>query len=320
MGFDAIRGIFSEIFKASARRDSRVRVSRVDQIADLRTALNRFEEWDKEASVLIQDSINAGHPILCSDAFSTKAFISLMGVISKIAFMEFEELSPDHSVIQNDVLLILDWCEKAQKIYKQANMLEGEVRIQLIMAQAFEVMGQIESAKNLAQGVMGKAKLLGYRRHIETASEVIEGKTLFFKRIQNVREMLRQRQADEYDPSALATEEDIQHFANFMIETYKISEERRNNVVIEVLCIRDTAIEKSLWCRYVEIQQNLTHTLSPATLYAESPNRRVVCSKFDYSVDKLSPDWIDSIKDFKDIYCSNCLNREPGNVTSVHDE
>ena len=238
MGFDAIRGIFSEIFKASARRDSRVRVSRVDQIADLRTALNRFEEWDKEASVLIQDSINAGHPILCSDAFSTKAFISLMGVISKIAFMEFEELSPDHSVIQNDVLLILDWCEKAQKIYKQANMLEGEVRIQLIMAQAFEVMGQIESAKNLAQGVMGKAKLLGYRRHIETASEVIEGKTLFFKRIQNVREMLRQRQADEYDPSALATEEDIQHFANFMIETYKISEERRNNVVIEVLCVR----------------------------------------------------------------------------------
>jgi hypothetical protein len=317
MGFDAIREIFSEIFKASARRNSRIHVSLGDQIADLRNALCTFKEWDNEASILIQDSIAVGHPIFSADAFVTKAFISLMGIVSKIAFMESEESPLDHSIIQSDVLLILGWCEKAQKTYQQANMLEGDVRTQLIMAQAFEVMGQMESAKNLAQGVLGKAKLLGYKRHIDTASEVIEGRTLFFRHIQSIREILRQKESDEYDPSVLETEEDIQDYVNFMMETYKIPEQRRENVVVDILCMRETFIEKSLWCKHIEIHQNLTHTLSSAAIYAENPNRRAVCSKFDYFVDKLSLDWVDLIKDVKNMYCSNCLDREPGNTTTV---
>ena len=311
IGFDAVRVIFSEIFKASARRDSSIYVSVVEQISDLRNALISFEEWEEEASALIEDSINVGNPIFSADAFSTKAFISLMGIVSKIAFAEFQELFLDRSIIQDDVLVILGWCEKAQKIYKNANMLEGEVRIQLIMAQAFEVMGQMESAKSLAQGVIRKAKLFGYKRHIDTATEIIEGNTLFFRLIHNIRERLRRKESNEYDPSDLATDADIQHYADFIMETYKIPEERRENVVKDVLCIRDSVMEKSVWCKHIEIKQNLTHTFSPETLYSENPNRRVVCSKFDYFVDKLSPDWDMLIKDFKNIYCSRCSDREP---------
>jgi hypothetical protein len=81
--------------------------------------------------------------------------------------------------------------------------------------------------------------------------------------------------------------------------------------------MRETFIEKSLWCKHIEIHQNLTHTLSSAAIYAENPNRRAVCSKFDYFVDKLSLDWVDLIKDVKNMYCSNCLDREPGNTTTV---
>jgi hypothetical protein len=317
IGFDAVRVIFSEIFKASARRASNIYVSVVEQISNLRNALISFERWEEEASALIQDSINVGHPIFSADAFSTKAFISLMGIVSKIAFAEFQELSLDHSIIQNDILVILEWCEKAQRIYKYANMLEGEVRIQLIMAQAFEVMGQMESAQSLAQGVIGKAKLLGYKRHIDTATEIIEGNTLFFRHIHNIREMLRRKESNEYDPSDLATDADIQHYADFIMETYKIPEERRENVFTDVLCIRDSIIEKSVWCKHIEIQQNLTHTFSPETLYLENPNRRIVCSKFDYFVDKLSPKWDILIKEFKNVYCSRCSDREPSSPDCV---
>ncbi|MBE9226444.1 DUF4365 domain-containing protein [Phormidium sp. LEGE 05292] len=316
IGFDAIREILSEIFKANARKDSRIIVPLIDQIYDCKKAFNRFEEYYEEATSLIQDAINIGHPIFLADALSTKGFISLMVLISKIAFMEFEGSYIDQSTIQKDTLLILDCCEKAQKIYKQANMIEGEVRIQLIMAQAFEVMGQIESARNLAQGVFGKAKFLGYKRHIETANEICSGKSFFSKHIQNLREMLRQKKSDKYDPSALETEEDIQHSANFLMATYKIPEDRRKYVVKDLLCIRDNTREKNHWCRHIEIQQDLTHSSSPTTLYAEDPNRRVVCSKFDCFVDKLSPEWIDLIKEFKEINCSNCLDREPAKVTT----
>jgi hypothetical protein len=134
-----------------------------------------------------------------------------------------------------------------------------------------------------------------------------------------VGERLRQKQCNEYDPSALETEEDVQNFANFMIETYKIPENRRKNVVTQILCMRDENREKIQWCRHIEIQEDKTHTYSPITFYAEDPNRRVVCSKFDYREDKLSPDWIDIIKNFKEVYCSNCLDREPANVTAVQE-
>jgi hypothetical protein len=319
VGFDSVRVIFSEIFKASARRDSTIYVSVVEQISDLRNALMSFEEWEKESSTLIQDSIKVGHPIFSADAFSTKAFISLMGIVSKIAFAEFQESFLDQSIIQNDVLAILECCEKAQRIYKHANMLEGEVRIQLIMAQAFEVMEQMESAKSLAQGVIGKAKLLGYKRHIDTATEIIEGNTMVFRHIHNICELLRRKESNEYDPSDLATDSDAQHYADFIMETYKIPEERRENVVIDVLCMRDSVIEKSEWCKHIEIQQNLTHTFSSDTLYSENPTRRIVCLKFDYFVDKLSPAWDMLIKEFKDIYCSGCSDREPSSPKSVNE-
>jgi len=112
---------------------------------------------------------------------------------------------------------------------------------------------------------------------------------------------------------------DIQDYADFIIETFKVPEERRENVVIEVLCMRDTVIEKSGWCKHIEIQQDLTHTFSPETLYSENPNRRIVCSKFDYFVDKFSPDWDILIKELKDIYCSRCSDREPSSPESVNE-
>ncbi len=181
------------------------------------------------------------------------------------------------------------------------------------MAQAFEVMGQAESAKNLAQGVLSKATYLGYKRHIETARELISGNTYFSRTIQNMRNVAQERHRDEYDTSTLETEEDIQDYVNFMMQTFKIPEERRDNVLIDVLCTRDGIREKLQWCRYLEIEQNLTHTLSPLTHYAEDPNRRVVCLRFKYVVDSLSPKWAEQVEEFKRLYCSVCTSREPQN-------
>lgn len=317
MGFDSVRGIFTEIFKSGVRRDSYVFVPLDAQISDLRIAFQRFEEWSKETDELIQDAISIGHPIFVADALATKAFISLMGLISKIAFMELEGISDEQGSIQNDALSILDICDRAWKIYKQANMLEGEVRTQLVMAQVFEIMNQAESAKSLAEGVITKAQYLGYKRHVETAQEILLGNTLFVKHIQNVRSMLQQKEAGEYDPSAFHTDEDVQHFANFMIESYKIPSERRENVLIGVLCMRDLAREKTQWCRHIEIHENLTHTFSPVTFYAKDPNRRVTCSKFGHLVDHLSPDWVGQITEFKTTYCSHCSDREPVELSAT---
>lgn len=300
MGFDAARGIFTEILKSSLiRRNSYVFVHSDVQISDLRIAFQRFEEWNEETGDLIQDAISSRHPLFLADALATKAFISLLGLISKIAFMELEGVSDEQGSIQKDALSILDICDNAWKIYKQANMLEGEVRTQLVMAQAFEIMNQTESAKSLAEGVLIKAKYLGYKRHVETAQGILSGNTLFIKNIQVVRSMLRQKEADEYDLSALNTDEDVQQVVNCMIEYYKIPSERRENVVIEVLCMRDLYREKTHWCLHFEIPQNLTHTFSPDTLYAENPDRRVMCSKFGHLVDHLSPDWVGQITKFK---------------------
>jgi hypothetical protein len=317
IGFDSIRGILGEIFKIGARRNGNILVPLDTQLQDLSLVFQKFENWNKEADNLIQDAISIGHPIFAADALVTKAFIILGGIISKISFAEFEDGSEDQNSIQNDTLFVLELSNQALTIYKQANMIEGEVRTQLIMAQAFEIRSQVDAAKNLAQGVLIRSKYLGYKRHVETAEGILAGNTLFTKNIQSVRDMLRKKDAGEYDASALNTDEEIQHCADFMMETYQIPSERRENVLIDVFSLRDLAKEKTQWCKYIEIFQSLKHTFSPNTIYLKNPNRNVKCSKLGYVVDRRIPDWVGQIEEFKKTYCHSCQDRKPGGNTET---
>lgn len=313
IGFDSIRGIFLEILKVSARRINPLMVSVEEQLLDYKLAFEQLVKWDKESNEIIQESISVGNPIFIGDALTNKASINLQGLVFKIWFIKFEESIIEQAFIEKETLSILDSCDKAQQIYKQADMLEGQVKTQLIMAQTFEVMGQSESAKNLAQGVLNKAVYLGYKRHMETARELISGNTYFSGTTQDMQNMAQEQHRNEYDTSILETEEDIQDYANFMMQTFKIPEERRNNVLIEVFCTRDIFKEKSQWCRHLMIEQDLTHTFSPLTHYAEDPNRRIMCLEFKYVLDKLSPKWTEQIEEFKELYCSVCTSKEPQN-------
>lgn len=314
IGLNSVQGVFIEILKASARKINPVIVSIKEQLLDYQIALEQLDRWDKETSKLIEDSVSLGHPIFIADALATRASMKLLGLFSKIGFAEFEETNIEQAALERETLSILDLCEKSQKIYKQADMLEGQVRTQLIMAQVFEIMGQPESAKNLAQGVLNKALYLGYKRHINTARELNAGSTFFSRTVEKIRTIVKQKNNDEYDTSGLDTEEDIQNYVNFMMQTFKIPVDRRENVLQDVMCTRDGIREKSQWCRHIEIHQNLTHASSPLTHYAENPNRRVVCLKFGYMVDRLSPNWLEQIEEFKKLYCSICPNKEPLNI------
>jgi hypothetical protein len=316
IGFDAVRAFSDEICKAGARKNNPLIFSPFDQIIEYRKVFANLECWSIETNKLIQDAIEISQPIFVAEALYVKAYISIMRIISTLCFMEFEEIPTDRASLEGEILSTLKLCEKAQKIYKQADMIEGEVRTHLIMAQAFEIMNQPESAKKMAQGIIGKAKLLGYHHQIATAKEIIEDNSLFSKMMDNIRNILGRKHNEEYDKSDLATEEEIENFTNFLIDTYKIPDNRREIVRRDVICIRDTNREKVEWCRHIEIDQNLKHTQSSLTLYAEDPNRRVKCLKFEHIVDHLSPNWIEQISEFKIIYCAECPDREPSNTTS----
>jgi len=319
MGFDLVRRISSEIFMARTRRRvNYISVPLNSQVSDLKTSFRKSEEWNEEATSLVRDAIKVNHPIFEADALATTAYIGMIGLLSKITVAELDKISNDQTSIQNDTLLILDLCDKAWRIYKQADIIEGEVRTQLIMAQVFEIMGQTESAKNLATGVIGKANYLRYKRHVETATDILSDNTLFFRIIQGVHNLLRQNESGEYNLSNIKTNEDIQDFANFIIETFKIPNERRENVIIDIQCTRDIGRERMQWCRHIEVHQNLMHTFSPTTHYAKNPNRQVVCSKLGHLVDNLLPDWVSQIEEFKKTYCSICSEREPINIAINH--
>ena len=309
-GFDVAKKLSIEAIKLSARQRSKVYSSPVEQISDVTKVFDELHEWIEQIDTLTQDALDVGHPIFIADVLATKAFIKLMALIAGMSFGEINNFPMQQSSIQDESLSILEVCDISQKIYQQSEMIEGDVRVQLIMAQVFEIMGQLKAAKNLAQGVVGKAKLLGYQRHIETASEVISGETLYSKQLTAARELHSQTSKEDVDISGFSDEEDIKGFSDFMMETYRIPEERRAYVMIDALCLRDLAKEQTCWCKYVEIKQDLTHTFSPQTLYAKDPNRQVICSKFQYIVDNQSPEWIELIQDLKDSYCSTCSDRE----------
>ena len=309
-GFDVVKKLSVEAIKFSARQRSAVYLSPIEQLSDITQVFSELREWIERIDVLIQDALNVGHPIFIADVLSTKAFIKLMSLIAEISFREIISFPLEQSLIQDEALSIMRLCETSQKIYQQSEMTEGDVRTQLIMAQLFEIMGQIEAARNLAKGVVGKARLLGYQRHIATANEVISGETLFSKELEAVHELRAQMRTEDIDISGFANEEDIKGFANFMMETYRIPEERRAYVMIDALCLRDLAKEKTSWCKHVEIKQDLTHTFSPQTLYAEDPNRQVTCSKFQHLVDNQQSEWTELVQELKNSYCYNCSDRE----------
>lgn len=309
-GFDVAKSLSIEAIKLSARQRSKAYSSPIEQISNVTKVFDGLHEWNEQIDTLIQDALDVGHPIFIADALATKAFIKLMALIAGMSFGEINNFPIQQSSIQDESLSILKVCGISQKIYQQSEMIEGDVRVQLIMAQAFEIMGQLEAARNLAKGVITKAKLLGYQRHIETASEVISGDTLYSKQLEAARELHTQMSTEDADISGFANEDDIKGFSDFMMETHRIPEERRAYVIIEALCLKDLAKEKTSWCKHIEIEQDLTHTFSPQTLYAEDPNRQVICSKFQYLVNNQSPDWIGLIQELKDSYCCNCSDRE----------
>jgi Domain of unknown function (DUF4365) len=285
-GLDSIRGIFSEIFAFSVRKQSKnIPVSTI--------------------------SVARDHPIFIADALAARAFTHLLGFVSKIVCTTLEGIMLDQSYVDQFSIVILDWCEKAQRIYKQANIIEGEVRTQLLMAQLFEIMGQLGPARNLAQGVLKKAQLFGYQNHVATANEVISGNTMFSNSLKAARDVLVHSKGDDHNLLSLQTEEDIQEYTDFVIETYKIPPERRHFVLNDMRSSGAEIREQAYWCRHVGILQDLSHRASVTTLYATDPTRRIVCMKFDYFTDKQSPEWVSLLQNFKETYCSVCSEKNP---------
>jgi hypothetical protein len=299
-GFDSIRNIFDEIITILAKNHNQ------------KITLTSLEVWNSEADDLIQYAITIGHPIFIADAFTSKAFIKLLLLTSSIFLLEFQEQNINQESLNTDVLEILNLCNQSFEIYKKSKMLEGEVRIQLIMSQAFEVKGQEDSAKNLAEGILDKAIYLGYKRHEETAKEVIAGNSWFAKTMQSIQVILQEKISGVYDILTLSTDKEMESYVDEVLNLYKLPQERRENIVIAARCFRDNNIEKNKFCRHIQILEDLSHTSSPLSLFAENPNRCIQCLKFkSYLVNDFSPDWINQITKFKEKYCSICHSQEP---------
>jgi hypothetical protein len=93
---------------------------------------------------------------------------------------------------------------------------------------------------------------------------------------------------------------------------YSLPEERKSNIILDIVCFRDINIEKREFCRHIEVIQNLQHTTSKDTFYAVNPDRIIRCSEFDYQTYGYSPE---NIMSFKNIYCTLCPKRSPGEST-----
>ncbi len=306
-GLDSIHNILNETITIVLSNNNPFVV---DKSSNSKYAFQYLENWLVEANDLVQYAIRIGNPIFVADALTSKVFIKVLLLTYNIALITFQGESISKDLINQEVSELINFCNQSLEIYKISKMIEGEVRLQLIMAQIFEINGQEEEAKKIAQAVSNQSKFLGYKRHFETAKEIIDGNSLFSQIMKSIDEIVQQKKIGVFDVSPLSTNEGLEFYADQTLQMYGLPRERRENIIIDFQCLRDIMIEKNEFCRHIQVLQDQQHIYSHHTMYTINPNRCIECSKLGYLVNQLTPEWTEQIKIFKNIYCTLCPSRE----------
>jgi hypothetical protein len=271
-------------------------------------ATANWDAWEREALSLQAEALALGHPVLLADAIAARLGV-ILGVLQMRRLQAFSEDRPWTPDVDR-VHAIMQEAELACKIYSRAGIVQGECAAKLFLADLFDLVGQRQAARSLADGVLPIADAFNLVQQSENAREYVNGPTTF----EAVCSRIRQSRAIDKD-MRLAEESDerVRSFARDSWESLQIPENRLAAVERDCFVVRAIARERVDWCRHLQLEQDLKHTISPLTCYREDPNRRCLCEKHGYVSSIEAPDADVIVRAFKETYCAGCKDRSPKN-------
>jgi len=144
-------------------------------------AKQQWEAWGKQAGDVVKDAVEMGHPLLTAAALMAR-LTALLGVLQMQrlnALADGTTWDPSEATLRG----LMGEAEQAIQIYRRAGNVEGESRAKLLLADLFDLTGQEQAAKALAEGVLPAAQAMNYGRLEEHAREYIAGQTAGLARI-----------------------------------------------------------------------------------------------------------------------------------------
>ncbi len=265
-----------------------------------------WDTWQKSTWVVLQEAEEIGHPLLIADTLTSRV-VSLIVVTQ---MQRFHALANSANWEPQEQLLhaLMNEADRARLICTQAGSVEGEARAKLLLADLYEILGQVEAAKGLAEGVLVVAIAMNYQRLESHARDHITGQTM----VRQFEAKVIERQLQDED-KILANEpdENIRRLARFYLNSRNLPDSRLPFIERESFSLRTVAQERVNWCRHIQLLQDRRHEQSPFTHYQTDPPRVCHCELHRYESAIAIPDPGTVIAAFKQAYCTGCSERNP---------
>ncbi|HEX8567667.1 MAG TPA: hypothetical protein VF648_18660 [Pyrinomonadaceae bacterium] len=259
----------------------------------------RVHRWKKELKEIFEKTKNQ---ILAADIIVE----NVLYIVSELSIIQFHSKSNEVAFeeIEDD---LFEKCKKlleeAIEKYSNLNLYERKFRAESHLAELMSLKGQIEEADKIRSNVSAKSGKMSYAHVKESAENPLS--KIFDRVIDEANSIdLDERWANSSD-------EEMEAFAQDMLENLRLPQNRFSNIKKDVIATREINKEQLYWCENIELHQNLKHTESPATYYAIDPNRFGHCILHNYNSVFGSSDYEAVILAFKKTYCETCPDRKP---------
>jgi hypothetical protein len=177
------------------------------------------------------------------------------------------------------------------------------------LSRALDTFGRPEEASTIAKDALRMAELTGCSIHAKQLRAFLDGHDRFEARLRQLTDFTAM---SEEDIMRTAGDDQLLFMADRVAEANQLPRHRLPNILRDLQCQRQFAIERHEWCKdlvYAQFQRNME---TPLTLFAEPPLLRVVCARFNYEAPPTASDIADLTTEFRQQFCRRCSRRQPG--------
>ena len=258
--------------------------------------------WEQQIASAVDDAQEMKHPLLLADALAVRGIVRTAYMFEKLVVARLGAALPDRPGLIEEAL---SDATRATEIYARAEVLEGELRAQLLRGYLHLLLNDPKAAKVIGEDVLARARAMAYTGLEELAAACIGGRNLLAERI----DVLRNQSPE--DKMADLSDEDLRDWADTVRQALGLPVDRLPAIVRGCEAERGLWREKGEWCEHIRLLPDPRHTLHHATYYLIDPDYTCRCGEYGHKSGIPSHRWGVVVSAFKNTYCANCPGRSP---------
>lgn len=276
------------------------------------TPQGKLSEWKQRWDTLLDrqkqlaaDAVRLNNPMFIGRANALLAFAEFQRLlIERLMSVPLRAPPPDQEA---QIYALMPTVDAAQQLAVSVGDIEEEIRLTLRLADMYMALGNDGAAKRLATGALSRARSLRLGRLVNQAEALSRGKWFVHTYEQQLRAV---REQDEDEVLAIESDDAIDQLARSTIHALGLPDNRLAAIRLEHETMRLLARERLSFCRHLGVIQDLAHTRSQATFYAEVPDQACRCALYG-TESSASKDVRRLLQEFKARVCRDCLSKSP---------